>query len=174
MALAVCLLFDEQGDRTIRQLWARLESRGVATPLTHTHGRHRPHLSLAVARTWDLPAVQQSLNELPAGEPVNLLFQALLTFARGRSALAAAVSADLVRRQEAVARALLGVGTDLHRYYLPGHWVPHALVGTGGSAQALPVVAVAVNDTLPLAVHVAQAALIDSGTGDLWPLPFLP
>ena len=174
MALAVCLLFDEQGDRTIRQLWARLESRWVATPLTHTHGRHRPHLSLAVARTWDLPAVQQSLNELPAGEPVNLLFQALLTFARGRSALAAAVSADIVRRQEAVARALLGVGTDLHRYYLPGHWVPHALVGTGGGAQALPVVAVAVNDTLPLAVHVSQAALIDSGTGELWPLPSLP
>lgn len=174
MALAVCLLFDAQGDRTIRQLWARLETRDVPTPLTHTHGHHRPHLSLAVARTWDLTAIGDVLGQLPAGEPVELHFQGMLTFPRGRAALAAAVGSDLVRRQEVVARAVLGTGADLHYHYLPGRWVPHVLVGTGGNAQALPIIATTVNDTLPLRVQVAEAALIDSGTGQLWPLPSLP
>ena len=54
MALAVCLLFDRRTDRLVRQLWERLEAQGVATLLTHTHGRHHPHLSYAVLRDGDL------------------------------------------------------------------------------------------------------------------------
>jgi hypothetical protein len=50
MALAVCLLFDRRTDRILRGLWDRLEDLGVPTLKSHTHGRHVPHLSLAVLR----------------------------------------------------------------------------------------------------------------------------
>lgn len=174
MALAVCLLFDAHGDRTIRQLWMRLEARGVPTPLTHTHGQHRPHLSLAVARTWDLAAIQHALAQLPAGEQLTIRFQGTLAFPRGRAALAAAAGADLVRRQEAAARAVMATGADLHHHYAPGRWVPHVSVATGGSATGLPLIATTVSDSLPLVVAVTHAGLIDSSTGELWPLPSLP
>jgi hypothetical protein len=38
----------------------------------------------------------------------------------------------------------------------------------------LPVLAAAVYDVLPLEVTADRAALIDSGTGELWPLSHIP
>lgn len=113
-------------------------------------------------------------SRLPAGDPFHLTFQGTLAFPRGRAALAAAVSTDLARRQAAAAEAVLGTGADLHHHYLPGRWVPHVSVVTGGTALRLPVVATTVNDALPLAVEVTHAALVDSSTGDSWPLATLP
>ena len=56
-----CLLFDRRTDRLVRQLWERLEAQGVATLLTHTHGRHHPHLSYAVLRDGDPDTVLAAL-----------------------------------------------------------------------------------------------------------------
>ena len=170
MALAVCLLFDAAGDRTIRQLWCRLEARGLSTPLSHTHRRHRPHLSLAVLRSWELPAVLGALSGLPVAEPVHLQFQGVLAFPRGRVSLATAVGADLYRRQEAIARALLAAGLDLHKYYLPGRWIPHVSVATRevrSNCRRWPSQCY----TIPIHADAVQAALIDSSTGESWPLP---
>lgn len=173
MALAVCLLFDPEGDRLVRRLWERLESRGIDTPLTHTHGRHVPHLSLAVAREWDLGRVAEAVGALPPAEPCRLWIQGTVSFSRGRAALAVAVGADLARRQEAAALAVVGSGADLHHHYLPGRWVPHVSLATGGSAEHLGVIGTTVNDALPLTLGATRAALINSGTGEALPLPAL-
>ena len=173
MALAVCLLFDPPGERVVRRLWERLEAVGVRTLLTHTHRRHRPHLSLAVARSWELSAVRAGLDALPEGEPFQLSLPGMLAFTRGRAALAAAVDADLAGRQQAVADAVAACGAELHHHYEPGRWVPHVSLATGGAAHQLPLVSSVVNDALPLIVAVESAALIDSSTGQLWPLPRL-
>lgn len=173
MALAVCLLFDPAGDRLVRQLWARLEDRGIRTLLSHTHRRHRPHLSLAVARAWSLERVTSALVALPEREAVLVTFPGLLAFTRGRASLAAGVSADLAERQQAVVEALAASGAELHRHYEPGRWVPHVSLATGGSAAHLPVVSKVVNDALPLTLQVQSAALIDSSTAQTWPLPRL-
>jgi hypothetical protein len=171
MALAVCLLFDAPGERLIRRLWARLEERGVPTLLTHTHRRHRAHLSLAVARSWDLESLAAALNGIPLAEPRAVSFPGVVAFTRGRAALAAGVDAGLARTQQSVAEAVLHSGADLHHNYLPGRWVPHVSLSTGGTADRLPLISAVVNDALPLTVAVAGAALIDSGTGRLWPWP---
>lgn len=173
MSLAVCLLFDASGDRLVRQLWTRLEAQGVSTLLTHTHHRHRPHLSLAVARSWDLTQLAGAVEALAGGEPFPITFPGIVAFTRGRASLAAGVSADLARRQQAVVEAVRGSGADLHRNYEPGRWVPHVSLSTGGSANQLPVISGVVNDALPLTIGVVSAALIDSGTGQVWPLPRL-
>jgi len=67
VALAVCLLFDRRSERVIRALWDQLESLGVPSLRSHTHGRHVPHLSYAVLRRWDLASVTAALSGLDAG-----------------------------------------------------------------------------------------------------------
>jgi 2'-5' RNA ligase len=174
MALAVCLLFDARSDLLMRELWSRLESAGVRTMESHTHGRHHPHLSYAVLREWDHSRVEAALVGLPAGGPFTLSFHGTVAFPRGRAALAPAVSAEVVRRQEQVVSALLHTGADLHRNYRPGSWVPHVSVATRAQGSRLVTVVKAIADVLPLTVRVERAALVDSATGETWPLPHIP
>lgn len=173
MALAVCLLLDRRAERLVRGLWDRVEALGVTTLATHTHGRHHPHLSLAVLRSWDLEAVRVALEALPAGDPITVSCHGSLVFPRGRVALAPSVDADLVRRQERAVTAVVSTGADLHRNYAPGRWVPHLSVATRASAQTLAAVTTAVADAVPVVVRLERAALIHSGTGEVWPLAHL-
>jgi hypothetical protein len=171
VALAVCLLFDRRSERLVRELWDRLESQGVRTLASHTHGRHLPHLSYAVLRSWDLALVQSALAGVPTGDPVTLHCHGTLTFPRGRAALAPAVTAGLAAAQERVVTAVTDTGADLHRNYRPGWWVPHIAVATRAQGPAMATVVKTIADTLPLALHADRAALVDSSTGHTWPLP---
>ncbi|GAB7004027.1 2'-5' RNA ligase family protein [Nocardioides sp. AN3] len=173
MALAVCLLFDRRADRLIRDLWVRVESLGVMSLATHTHGRHQPHLSLAVLRSWDLGTVRTSLDSLPSGAAINVSCHGSLVFPRGRVALAPSANAALVRRQERVVTAVVEAGADLHRNYVPGRWVPHISVATRTPASQLPRVTTMIADAVPIQIRLERAALIDSGTGEIWPLPHM-
>ena len=171
VALAVCLLFDARSELRIRELWARLEAAGIRTLVTHTHGRHHPHLSYAVLRSWDLGRVQQAVSALPHAEPFTLSVHGTLAFPRGRAALAPAVTPDVAARQLGTVSALAATGADLHRHYLGGQWVPHISVATRAQGTQLATVVTMVSDVLPLDVRVDRAALVDSGTGRTWPLP---
>lgn len=174
MALAVCLMFDRRGDLLVRNLWARLEEAGIRTLSSHTHGRHRPHLSYAVLLSWDLDRVFEALASLPDGGQFELSFQGAQVFPRGRVALAPAVPAEVALRQAAVADALVSTGAVLHRHYEPGHWVPHVSVATRAVADDLSTAVTAVSDTVPITARVERAAIVDSSTGELWPLPIVP
>lgn len=174
MALAVCLLFDSRSDRLLRELWSRLETAGVRTLATHTHGHHHPHLSYAVLRTWDVSQVQEGLAVLPDAGPSSISFHGTLAFPRGRAALAPAISADLAARQQDVISAVVGTGAELHRNYRPGAWVPHVSVATRAQGSDLTTVVKAIADVLPFTARVDRAALIDSSTGLVWPLGHIP
>ena len=170
----VCLLFDGRTERAVRALWDRLESVGVPSLRSHTHGRHVPHLSYAVLRSWDPTRVGAALAGLGAGDPVELSFDGIGLFRRGRAWLLAGVTAELVARQERVAAAVTAAGADLHKHYVPGRWLPHCSLAPRAPLAQLPVLAAAVYDVLPLPARLDRAALIDSGTGQQWPLPTLP
>jgi 2'-5' RNA ligase len=174
MALAACLLFDRQTERALRGLWDRLEDLGVPTLRSHTHGRHVPHVSYAVVRDGDVDAIHRSVAALPDGGAVDLRFDALGLFRRGRSWLVPAVASDLVSRQEQVVAAVASTGAELHRHYEPGTWMPHCTIAPRVPLPILPVLAAAVYEVLPLAARVDRAALVDSGTGETWPLPHIP
>ncbi len=174
MSLAVCLLFDPPSAARVRHLWTRLEAAGVATLASHTHGRHVPHLSYAVLRRWHLAEVRAALLRLDDGGPVALSCQGALVFPRGRVALAPAARAGLVARQERVVAALAATGADLHHNYGYGRWLPHVSVATRASADQLALVARLVADVVPLVLRADRAALVDSGTGEQWPLPLMP
>lgn len=174
MALAVCVLFDRRGERLIRELWSRLERAGVRTLESHTHGHHHPHLSYAVLLAWEQERVTAALAQLPEGEPFTVSFHGTVLFPRGRAALVPALPASVVARQERVSRAVCATGATVHHHYDPGSWVPHVSVATGASSAQLPVVVTAIADVLPLTVVAERAVLIDSSTGQSWPLPVLP
>ncbi len=173
MALAVCLLFDNRSDLLLRGLWSRLEAEGVRTLETHTHRRHYPHLSYVVLRSWDLPRVEEALADLPPAEPFTVSFHGTLAFPRGRAALAPAITADVALRQWRIATALEATGAELHRNYQAGHWVPHVSVATRAQGDKLVTVIRSIADVLPLTVRVNRAALVDSATGQTWPLPHI-
>ncbi len=174
MALAVCLLFDSRTDHAIRQLWQRLEDLGIRTLLSHTHGHHVPHLSYAVLRTFDVDKVYDAVDLLPDEGPMTLHFDAIGMFRRGRCWLVPAVTSDIAARQERVVQAVESTGADLHKHYQPGVWVPHCTVAPRTRLEELARLAAAVYDVLPLVATVESAALVNSSTGEIRPLPKLP
>lgn len=174
MALAVCLLFDRRSERAVRALWDRIEEQGVGSLRSHTHGRHVPHVSYAVLRKWDQAAVDDALAGLNGGEPVDLSFDGVGLFRRGRTWLLAGVSADVVARQERVVEAVTAAGADLHKHYRPGVWLPHCSLAPRATLVQLPGVVAAVMDVLPLRARLDRAALVNSATGEVYPLSALP
>lgn len=174
MALAVCLLFDRKSERAIRALWDRLEQQGLPSLRSHTHGRHVPHVSYAVLRSWDQTAVAAALDDLGDGAPVELSFDGVGLFRRGRTWLVAGVSTDFVARQSRVVEAVTATGAELHKHYLPGTWMPHCSLAPRAMLAQLPTVVGAVLDVLPLRARLDRAALVNSATGEICPLPSLP
>ena len=174
VALAVCVLFDGAGERLIRGLWARLEDEGMGSLASHTHGHHHPHLSYAVLLEWELDRVRDALGRLPDGRRFPANVQGTVVFPRGRVALAVAVPAQVALRQDRVASVLEATGAQLHKHYRPMSWIPHVSVVTRASAAQLPVAVTAIFDVLPVTLTVASAALVDTATGETWPLPGIP
>ncbi|WP_324649299.1 2'-5' RNA ligase family protein [Georgenia sp. H159] len=174
MALAVCLLLTPADERAVRGLWRRVEDAGVPSMVSHTHGLHAPHLSYAVLRSFDVTAVRTAVTALPDGGPLPLHLSAVATAPRGRVWLVPAPSAELVRRQRDVVDAVTASGADLHRHYVPGRWVPHVSVAPRVRLADLPVVTDVAYAVLPLDVTASRAALIDSATGERWPLGTVP
>lgn len=170
MALAVCLLFDRRTEQRLVALWRALEERGVSTLLTHTHGRHVPHLSYAVLRRFEVEPVRQAVSALPAAAELTFTFDAVACFRRGRAALIPGVSGDLVDRQQRVAEAVTTAGAELHQHYRPGAWIPHCSLATRVRRAQLEEVAGVAYDVLPLAATADRLALVDSGTGERWPV----
>jgi 2'-5' RNA ligase len=174
VALAVCLLFDRRSERALRTLWDRIEEQGVPSLRSHTHRRHVPHVSYAVLRSWDRDAVTAAMGGLAEGGAVELCFDGVGLFRRGRVWLVAGVSADLVARQQRVVQVVTAAGAELHKHYRPGTWLPHCSLAPRATLTQLPLVAAAVFDVVPLRARLNRAALVNSATGEVCPLPSLP
>ena len=174
MALAVCLLFDRRSERAVRALWDRVEEQGVGSLRSHTHGRHVPHVSYAVLRQWDHAAVTEALVAIGGGEPVEVSFDGVGLFRRGRTWLLAGVGAEFVARQQRVVEAVTATGAELHKHYRPGFWLPHCSLAPRATLAQLPGVVAAVMDVLPLQARLDRAALVNSSTGEISPLAKLP
>lgn len=168
MALAVCLLFDRRTEQRLVRLWQSVESAGIPSLPSHTHGHHLPHVSYAVLRTYDVGTVRAVLTRLPDAGPSCLHLDAVGFFRRGRASLIPAVSVDLVTRQERVVEVLEGTGSELHRHYRPGDWVPHCSIATRVRRDRLGDLAALAYDVLPIDAVVDRLALVDSGTGERW------
>lgn len=170
----MCALFDASGERVIRGMWARLEGVGIGSLASHTHGHHHPHLSYAVLREWELDRVRDTLGRLPDGGGFPANAQGTVVFPRGRVALAVAVPPEVALRQARVTSVLVATGAQLHHHYRPTSWIPHVSVATRTPGALLPVAITVISDVVPVTLAVASAALVDTATGETWPLPGIP
>lgn len=164
----MCLLFDRRSERRLEHLWASVEAAGIPSLPSHTHGRHVPHLSYAVLRTFDVDAVRAAVTTLPAADPTTVHLDAVGFFRRGRASLIPAVSTDLAARQERVVEVVTATGAELHHHYRPGDWVPHCSIATRVRRDRLGDLAALAYDVLPIDAVADRLALVDSGTGERW------
>lgn len=169
MVAAIELYFEPTGERRIRTLWTALEAAGVRTLANHTHRRHRPHLSLAVADEFRPGPVAAALGTLPLPVPVS--FQHVGVFPGGVLWLGPAPTRALLSlQQEAVAR-LDTAGIPIWPLYRPDAWVPHSTLSMVARREAVAKAVPLCSDILPLATTLVGAAIVDHGREQFTPLP---
>lgn len=171
MALSVCLLLDDRADGAVRDLWLRLESDGIGTLLTHTHGRHRPHLTLATLLDGDVDALRAGLGGCRDAPALRVRFDALGMFRRSRCWLVPEGSRNLLERQERVVHAAtFSEEAVLHRNYEPGAWTPHLTLAPRLHLDQLPVVARHAFEILPVHAVLGPLVVVDTTTGQVHPV----
>lgn len=172
MAQGLVFLFDPDADAAVRSLWARLEKAGVPSLATHTHGRHRPHVTFALggsipAATRD--ALRADLRQLSIPR---LWLNTLGAFSTIENVLmlAAVVDTELLAVHSAVHDILAGRVRQPSAYYLPGSWVPHCTLAQGIEPAQTAAGFAAVHPVAPVHATVTEIAVVDSHTGAVDPL----
>lgn len=169
MVAAIELYFEPVVERRIRTLWTALEAAGVPTLANHTHRRHRPHLSLAVADEFPPEPVAEALGVLPLPVPVS--FQYVGQFPGGVLWLGPTTTAQLLALHDATVARLDTAGIPFWPLYRPGAWVPHCTLSMTARRDAVAAAVPLCFDILPLATSLVSAAVVDHTRGHLRPLP---
>ncbi len=168
MAQALELFFDGDADAAVRGLWRGLEDVGVPSLATRTHGRHRPHVTFAVAG-----AIPQKTRDA-LREDLRLLSIPTLWL----SALAAFSASDNVLVLSAVVdNELLAVHSTVHdvlakrvkapsAYYLPGSWVPHCTLAQGLEPAQVIAGFAALYPVGSIKARITGIAVVDTHTGE--------
>lgn len=176
MAQALQFFFDDEADAAIRALWRRLEQAGVPSLASRTHGRHRPHVSFAVAGTIPAATRETLRRDLRLLSIPNLWLSTLSTFSSVDNVLmlAAVVDAELLAVHSAVHDVLAGRVRHPSAYYLPGSWVPHCALADGIEPSQVVAGFAAVYPIDPIRASIREVAVVDTHTGHADPLLELP
>lgn len=167
MAQALQFFLDDEGDAAVRALWQRLERAGVPSLANRTHGKHRPHVTFAVAGSIP-PRARQALREdlalltLPA-----LWLYTLGTFPSPENVLflGAVTDTELLAVHATVHDALAGKVRDPWAYYLPGAWIPHCALAEDIGATQLVAGIETLHPVTPIRAAVAEVGITDTRTG---------
>lgn len=76
-----------------------------------------------------------------------------------------------VARHATHGRHLPHLSRALHRHYVPGTWIAHVTIAPRVRLDRTPRVLEAAYEILPLTGTLTRAALVDAGTGEVYPLP---
>ena len=159
-------------DAAVRDLWHRLDDAGVPSLARHSHRRHRPHVSLAVAgaippRTRDALRADLALLAMP-----RLWLYTLGTFPTEQNVLflGAVVDTELLAVHSAAHDVLAGRVRQPWAYFLPGAWVPHCTLAHDLTASQLAAGLAALHPIAPIRADVAGLGITDTRTGEVEPL----
>lgn len=172
MAQALEFLFDDEADRAVRNLWARLDKAGVPSLATRTHGRHRPHVTFALGGSIS-PGARDSLRtDLRRLAIPRLWLSTLGVFSSVENVLvlAAVTDTELLAVHSAVHDALAGRVRAPSAYYLPGSWVPHCTLAQGIEHPQVVAGFAALHPVEPIRATVTEVAVVDTHTGAADPL----
>jgi hypothetical protein len=167
---ALEVYFDQGAERRLRTLWTALEEAKVPNLGTHTHRRHRPHLSLVGADALEPAAVVAALSTMHIPPPIALSFQHVGQFPGGVLWLGPAPTAELLALHAAVVGRLDAAGVVISELYRPGTWVPHCTLSMTARRDAVARAVPICSDVLPLAATFTSAAVVDHNRGLFTPL----
>jgi 2'-5' RNA ligase superfamily protein len=170
MVAALEMYFDQVSERRLRTLWAALEAAAVPTLSSHTHRRHRPHLSLVAAD--ELPPEPTLAALVGFGLPADLQirFQFVGQFPGGVLWLGPAPTARLLALHTDVVSRLDGAGVAFWDHYRPQAWVPHTTLSMVARREAVAKAVPIICDVLPLTATIVGAAVVDHTRNRLTPL----
>jgi len=168
MVAAIEMYFDPLAERRLRTLWAALEAANVPTLGNHTHGKHRPHLSLAVADEFPPMPAAKALGVLPL--PVPVTFQHVGQFPGGVLWLGPAPTAALLALHAEALGRLEAAGIPVWPLYRPGTWVPHTTLSMTARRDAVARAVPLCCDALPLSATLVSAAVVDHTREQFHPL----
>ena len=172
MAQGLVFLFDPDADAAVRSLWARLERAGVPSLATHTHRKHRPHVTFAMAGSIPAATRDALRADLRQLSIPRLWLSTLAAFATVDNVLmlAAVVDTELLAVHSAVHDVLAGRVRQPSAYYLPGSWVPHCTLAQGIEPAQTAAGFAAVHPVEPIHAAVTEIAVLDSHTGAIDPV----
>lgn len=172
MAQALEFLFDDDADRAVRALWSRLEAAGIPSLATRPHGRHRPHVTFAIANSIPTATRDALRADLARLAVPRLWLSTLAAFSSVDQVLmlAAVVDTELLAVHSAVHDVLAGRVRAPSAYYLPGSWVPHCTLGQGLAPAEVSAGFAALHPIDPIRATVTEVAVVDTHTGAVDPL----
>jgi 2'-5' RNA ligase len=171
MAQGVVLQFDHAASEAVRGCWRALETAGVPSLESFTHGRHEPHVTLVVADRLVEGAWLDTLrNEFFAGDPIQVRLTGVSTFPGGWVYLA--VDGLPLAGQSRLVSSLGREAEGIWEHYLPEQWVPHCTIAGGlTEQQAAAAAAIVRTGRPPSTATIVATALIDTETGNSQRLP---
>lgn len=166
MAHAVELFLDPDSERTVRQLWARLEDAGIASPASLSHRRHRPHVTFLYGPDLSAHAAQlRTALRSVRWEPFTLgtvgtfppRFRVLF--------LGVIVYPGLLGLQAKVHRSVPAEASAADRHSVPGRWVPHCTLAKDLDPDRLGTAIAALGELDPILVRPNGVGLVDTRSG---------
>ncbi len=161
MVAALELYFDSVAEQRVKTLWRALTAAGVNNQGEHSHGRHRPHVSLVAADELDPVAITNALDGLVVPPPITLTFGHVGQFPGGVLWLGPAPSPDLLRLHAEVVERLDAASVEFWPLYRPGVWVPHCTLSMTARGEAIATGARVAFDVIPLTATLSSAAVAD-------------
>lgn len=170
MGDAIELFFDSGADRDVRSLWSSLESVGIGSLETRTHGHHHPHVTLAVADA--IPdharaAIRDCFDELPE---IRLGSVGIFPGDDRVIYLLATPTSELLALNRAVTNVLLAAPVEVWPHYVPGQWVAHCTLAQTVPAGRLGVAIDALDGWDPITAAVVGVNITDTESGELTPI----
>jgi 2'-5' RNA ligase len=147
-----------------------LETAGVPSLESFTHGRHEPHVTLVVAdRLVEGEWLETLRAEFFTGDAIRVSLTGVATFPGGWVYLA--VDGLPLAGHTRLVASLGRDAEGIWEHYLPRQWVPHFTLAGGLTEQQVEAATTIVRASRPPSTaNIAAAALVDTETGNSQPL----
>jgi hypothetical protein len=167
MSRGVVLWPDDRTSSIVWGLWRELEDAGIATLSTESHGRHRPHVSLAVGEDLDHQSALEALVRVPEGR-IPLRIDSVGIFPDGTDVLHVVMSSELQSEYRRVNSLVEGLLQDPWPYYQLDRWTPHLTIAHRLTPVELSIALPIIGANLPVVGTLETGGVEDGGTGERW------
>lgn len=162
MPYAIEMFFDPESESKIRFLQDSLASAGVAAA---PDPASRPHVSLTVCDSVDIPAACHFLDQFAEATPsfpISLSSLGFFATVEPVAYLSPKVTPALLALHAEFSAAFAGISKGLWDHYSPARWMPHCTIATSIPAHGSPAILdICRSASLPLDCLVSAIGLVE-------------